>query len=99
MHKETKATGIPQSVKRLVFNRDGGRCVLCGAQGAPNAHYVPRSHGGRGIEKNIITLCCNCHRRYDQTADRSWIRNYLRCYLRSHYENWNEQELIYKKGT
>lgn len=99
MHKETKATGIPQSVKRLVFNRDGGRCVLCGAQGAPNAHYIPRSHGGRGIEQNIVTLCCNCHRRYDQMADRSWIRNYLRGYLRSHYENWNEQELIYKKGT
>ena len=99
MHKETKATGIPQSVKRLVFNRDGGRCVLCGAQGAPNAHYIPRSHGGRGIEQNIVTLCCNCHRRYDQTSDRPWIKQRLRDYLQSHYENWNEHELVYRKGT
>ncbi len=98
MNAQTKATSIPQNVKRLVFARDGGRCVLCGAQGAPNAHYIPRSQGGRGIEQNIVTLCCNCHRRYDQTADRAWIRQKLSVYLKSRYTDWNENELTYKKG-
>ena len=30
MHKMTKATSIPKSVKEAVYERDGGRCILCG---------------------------------------------------------------------
>ena len=57
--KRSKATDIPMSVKKKVWERDCGRCVVCGnhCNVMPNAHYIPRSKGGLGIEENIITLC------------------------------------------
>ena len=95
--KRTKALAIPESVKRAVYERDGGRCVLCSRFGEPNAHFIARSHGGLGIEENIVTLCPECHRRYDQTTDRKWIREYLQDYLVRQYPGWDVTKLIYKK--
>lgn len=63
----------------------------------PNAHYLPRSKGGLGIEQNIVTLCINCHRRYDQSTEREELKEIIKNYLKSKYENWNEKDLIYKK--
>lgn len=99
MHKRTKALSISKRVKDAVWERDGGCCVLCGNPRAqPNAHYISRAQGGLGVERNIVTLCLNCHRRYDQTADRAEIRLDLREYLESKYPDWDESQLIYKKG-
>lgn len=99
MHKRTKALSISKRVKDAVWERDGGCCVLCGNPRAqPNAHYISRAQGGLGIERNIVTLCLNCHRRYDQTADRAEIRLDLREYLESKYPDWDESQLIYQKG-
>ncbi len=99
MHKRTKALSISKSVKDAVWKRDGGYCVLCGSPYAqPNAHYISRAQGGLGIERNIVTLCLNCHRRYDQTPDRAEIRLDLREYLESKYPDWDESQLIYQKG-
>ena len=99
MHRQTKATGIPQHVKEAVFERDGGRCVRCGrVRGAfPNAHFIARSQGGLGIEENILTLCWPCHYEYDNSANRAEIREQLRQYLISKYPGWDETKLIYKK--
>ena len=95
----TKACDISKRVKQVVWERDGCYCVLCGnPEAMPNAHFIPRSHGGLGIEENIVTLCINCHRRFDQTSDRSEIKIRLENYLKSKYPNWNEKNLIYKKG-
>ena len=67
MHKLTKATSIPRSVKDAVWERDQHRCILCGShQGAPVAHVIRRSQGGMGIERNIVTLCPHCHREFDE---------------------------------
>ena len=99
MHKRTKALSIPKRVKDAVWKRDGGCCVLCGSPRAqPNAHYISRAQGGLGIEQNIVTLCSDCHRQYDQTADRAEIRLDLREYLESKYPDWDESQLIYQKG-
>lgn len=98
MHKRTKALDISKSVKDAVWKRDGGCCVYCGSPRAmPNAHYIPRSHGGLGIPKNIVTLCCDCHMRYDNTAERPIIKQFLKSYLQSKYPEWDETELIYRK--
>ena len=67
--------------------------------GLPNAHFISRSHGGLGIEKNIVTLCPRCHRRYDQTDEREDIRMELREYLKSKYPDWVESDLIYRKWS
>lgn len=72
MHKQTKATSIPKSVKEAVYERDGGRCILCGRNnGEPVAHVIRRSQGGRGIEQNIVTLCPSCHRAFDEGPQRT----------------------------
>ena len=75
--RRTKALEIPQKVKRIVFERDNGQCILCGAPGLPEAHFIPRSKGGLGIEQNIVTLCRECHRRFDQSDDRKFIAEFI----------------------
>ena len=107
MHKMTKATAISSRVKRAVYIRDGGRCVLCGSPyGDPVAHVVRRSQGGMGIEQNIVTLCPDCHRAYDAGAN-LWrfgagtTRESLYCRLVAHlkgfYPGWTREEMIYRK--
>ena len=97
MKKRTKALAITPETKRRVYERDGERCVLCGARGYPNAHFIARSQGGLGIEENIVTLCVNCHNAYDNSAFRRVIREELREYLKEKYPDWEEQKLYYRK--
>lgn len=97
MYKRTKALQIPSRVKRIVHERDGGCCVLCGAPGDPVSHYISRAQGGLGIEENVVTLCAGCHRAYDQGPYRKAIRAQLRAYLKSRYPGWDEENLIYRK--
>lgn len=104
--KRTKATDIPMSVKKKVFERDNGCCVVCGNNYnvMPNAHYISRTKGGLGIEENIVTLCTEltpnkCHRKYDfgTLKEQQEIKKIIKNYLKSHYDNWEEEKLIYKK--
>lgn len=104
--KRAKACDISQKTKEIVFNRDNGRCVVCGNNYnvMPNAHYISRAKGGLGIEQNIVTLCTNftknkCHYKYDfgTKEEREKIKEIIRTYLKAHYDNWNEDDLIYKK--
>ena len=96
--KRTKALEIPLKVKAEVYERDGGCCVWCGSPyGQPNAHYIPRSRSGLGIEENILTLCWPCHMKYDQSTDRAKMGEYFRRYLESKYPEWDERRLYYKK--
>ena len=109
MKKRTKALEIPMKVKNAVGERDSCEghpcCIWCGKPapvsnplGYSNAHYIPRSQGGLGIEQNILTLCTSCHSRYDNSADREDMRKYFEKYLSKKYSDWTEEELIYKKG-
>ena len=88
---------IPPKVKARVYERDGGRCVWCGMPGDPVVHFVARSHGGLGIEENILCGCHFCHTRYDQTDQREKYREIARKYLKSNYPDWDESKLYYKK--
>lgn len=97
MHRETKAKAISPEVKKAVFARDHGECVLCHCPGEPNAHYISRAQGGLGIEENILTLCPKCHRKFDQSVHRVLIRAQLRAYLKSQYRDWDESKLYYRK--
>lgn len=107
MRKDTKARDFDRKAKIAISERDSidgwPCCVYCGAA-APqplaysNAHYIARSQGGLGIERNGLNLCPICHRRYDQTTERIKMREFFRDYLQSKYEDWNEEDLIYRKG-
>ena len=103
--KRSKATDIPMLVKQKVWERDNQCCVVCGNHIAmPNAHYIPRSKGGLGIEENIVTLCTSvtpnhCHERFDKGSikEREQIRKIIKKYLKSKYNDWSEEKLIYHK--
>ena len=107
MRIDTRARSIPKAVKLRVAERDSidgwPCCVYCGRPTPDggiewsNAHYIARSQGGLGIEKNGLTLCPACHRNYDQTTAREEMRGYFRDYLKQHYEEWSEEALIYRK--
>lgn len=100
MHKLTKATAIPPKVKQAVWRRDKEQCALCHSpRAAPVAHFIRRSRGGLGIEQNILTLCRECHTRYDsgpQDDTDEWYC-WFKAYLMSHYPGWSEARLVYNK--
>ena len=97
MHKQTKATQIPERVKRKVYARDGGRCIVCGEPGLPNAHYIRRSQGGLGIEENIVTLCMKCHHDFDNGFHRKEIGDWISEYLERWYPDFPDEDRVYDK--
>lgn len=100
--KRARAVDITPKTKKIVWERDGGRCIICGStQAMPNAHYIPRSKGGLGIPENIVTLCTmgGCHHKFDfgTKEEREEIGFKIEEYLRSKYPDWNPESLVYKK--
>jgi len=102
--RRAKAVAIPTKVKKRVAERDEidgwTCCVNCGSpNGLPEAHYIARSDGGLGIEQNIVTLCRDCHNKFDfgRREERIEIGNHIKEYFMSIYPDWNEEDLIYKK--
>ena len=104
--KRARALDISDDVRRAVWERDNGECVVCHnrCNVMPNAHYIPRSKGGLGIEQNIVTLCTrltknDCHFKFDNGSaeERTEIGNKIKKYLQSKYEDWKEEDLYYKK--
>lgn len=97
MHRMTRECKIKPSVREAVYARDG-HCIICWSnEGLPNAHFIPRSHGGLGIEQNIVTLCPRCHHEYDNGSHRREYGEFIRAYLKAKYADWNENDLIYTK--
>ena len=97
MHKMTKATSIPNEVKKKVYMRDGGKCVVCGKPGLPNAHYIRRSQGGLGIEENVVTLCPECHHDFDNGFHRVEIGDWISEYLDKWYPDFPDEKRVYSK--
>lgn len=97
MNKRTKALAINKAVKEKVYERDCGLCVLCGRPGLPEAHYIPRSKGGLGIEQNIVTLCRPCHNQMDNTTARENLLRRVKEHLDLWYPNFTDAERVYKK--
>ncbi|MEV0359455.1 TerD family protein [Nocardia sp. NPDC050697] len=58
--RDTRA--IPQHVKSEVWQRDGGRCVECGAEHYLEFdHVIPLSRGGATSVSNLQILCRGCN--------------------------------------
>ena len=101
MSKRTKAASIPPKVKDAVFERDDHKCIWCGHYGYRSwacAHWISRAQGGLGIEENILTLCPDCHREYDNGTDREGMKEYFRQYLSYRYKREiREKDVKYNK--
>ena len=98
--ERTKRTSIPKSVKHKVYLRDGMRCLMCGRMvREENAccHLIPRSQGGMGVEKNILTLCHECHRKLDEGPERPFWLAVFREYLETKYGHIERSEVVYDK--
>lgn len=97
MKEQTK---IDENVRRVVYERDSWDgapcCIYCGRPYPEVHHYVERSRGGLGIEENLVCLCKRCHTEYHNTGSPD-IKEFIREYLMNHYEDWNEDELIYRR--
>ena len=104
--KRSKATDISQKVKQKVWERDNGECVIChnNYNVMPNAHYIPRSKGGLGIEENVFTACTrltdnDCHYKFDNGTkeEKEKLKKIVSDYLKEKYPNWSEDKLYYNK--
>lgn len=113
MHRQTKATAIPASVKAAVSLRDStygpATCIICGAPGSPSCHVVRRSQGGSGdTERNIVTLCNECHRAFDEGENMARLRPlgfetrrdvaaFIEEYIKGFYPDWTRESVTYHK--
>lgn len=108
MHKETKATAIPERVKDTVRKRDGGNCIICGRSGGPHCHVIRRSAGGMGVEENIVTLCDRCHYTFDEGLyikdlkplgfhSREEVKAFIYEYMEALYPGWTPEKVTYRK--
>ena len=53
---------MPEEVRRLVRERDGDRCLYCGALGADDVdHVFPWSQGGTHDPRNLVVCCQVCN--------------------------------------
>ena len=100
-HKRTKATDIPKKVKEAVWKRDGKKCIFCHKNVDvfyANAHFIPRSAGGLGIEENIFTACEQCHHEQDNGLNTKEHDKKAKAHLKKMYgAKWKVENLIYKK--
>lgn len=98
--KRTQALSITKKTKMIVWERDHHRCIFC-KKLVPwymaNSHLIKRSHGGLGIEQNILTNCEECHQKLDDTIKRKELFDYAVRYLSMKYDNFYLDNLTYKK--
>jgi 5-methylcytosine-specific restriction endonuclease McrA len=59
-----------EKLRRECFERDGYRCVVCGAwviwerdlpRSGHMAHVIGRGRGGPDVIDNVLTKCAECH--------------------------------------
>ena len=88
-------------MKEKVWKRDRGKCIFCHNPVDvffANAHFIPRSAGGLGIEENIFTACEQCHHEQDNGKNTKEHDQKAKKYLKSIYgSKWKVENLIYKK--
>ena len=98
----TQATDIKPKVREIVKRRDDFRCVYCGTTYMLQlAHvFVNRSHGGLGVEQNLVTLCLPDHMSLDngKLEKAQPIKEVCESYLLKCYPDFDFTKLKYKKG-
>lgn len=110
MKKRTRQLEFSAKTREVIKQRDRGQCIFCGKkyhlEETAEAgyylsimHYIPRSKGGLGIEQNGAIGCQYHHTLMDNGNKglRNEMLEIYKEYLQSHYPDWNEENLVYKK--
>lgn len=94
MRKNIRLTeSAMKELRRLVHERDGDACVLCGwPYGLDCHHVIFRSGGGEDVSTNLITLCRKCHSIYAHGRKAKAFRAQFQEYL----EGCQEWEAAHK---
>ena len=99
--KRKNYTDIPKSVKQIVWERDGHKCIFCHRYVSVEyacCHFIPRSAGGLGIPENIYTGCPRCHIEQDNGLNTKLYDKQVEIYLKGIYgAGWSIEKLIYNK--
>ena len=100
--KRARACEFNSEERSAIFERDRGRCIICGsASPLTFAHYIPRSAGGLGIRQNGALICLKCHHEIDNGAHTNLRKSYkafFKSYLNLHYPDFSDEERKYKKN-
>lgn len=58
---------IPHSKRKIIFRRDGGKCIYChrklGRRHFTVDHIHPKSKGGSSEESNLVLSCHDCNQK------------------------------------
>lgn len=111
MSKLSRKLEFSPRERQKIKERDGG-CIFCRLRyhveeckdiylltPSQIMHYIPRSHQGLGIAKNGAWGCIWHHTMLDNgnKGRRQEMLELFRNYLRAHYDDWDEKDLVYKK--
>ncbi len=111
MSKLSKKCEFSQKEREQIKKRDRG-CIFCKMkyhmeecrdtyllQPTQIMHYIPRSQLGLGIAKNGAYGCIFHHTMLDNGSSgrRKEMLKLFQSYLKKHYRDWKEEDLIYKK--
>lgn len=109
--KQARAREFNEKARQEIYYRDRAKCIFCtmgyrmeqgtwlGKEILGVMHYIPRSRNGLGIPKNGALGCQYHHEIMDNGNQgvREEMLGMFREYLKNHYEDWNEEELVYRK--
>ncbi len=109
----TKLLKFDKETVRKIQIRDDYTCLFCKLgyhteKFNPNsldfivndiAHFIPKSKLGLGIEENGIEVCRFHHHLLDNGHKglRQEMLKIMEKYLKSHYPNWDKNNLVYRK--
>lgn len=100
-----------EDTRRLIAFRDDGQCIFCSRryhmenkdpmlyQIKDIMHFINKSQGGLGTQKNGAVGCRYHHMLLDNGSKglRAEMIEIFREHLKSKYKEWDERDLVYHK--
>jgi hypothetical protein len=82
----SKKKQIREAFRKAVFDRDGHKCIICGARADLDAHHITNRDdipNGGYVKENGITLCPTHH---EEAEGGVYVRGHLYSLIDSHVD-------------